>query len=119
MKIMIVDDSMYIRSVLTKILQDAGHTVCGEAQSSSEAIELYNELKPDVVTMDIIMPDMNGITAVKKIKSIDPDAKIIMISAMEQKPLTMEAINAGANDYIVKPFTAEHVLAALKKVKDE
>jgi two-component system chemotaxis response regulator CheY len=116
MRILIVDDSMYIRSVLTKIFEDAGHSVCGEAKSSKEAIEKYQDLRPDLVTMDIIMPDMNGIVTVKKIRTLDPEAKIIMISAMEQKPLTLEALQAGAVDYVVKPFKPDHVLSAIQKL---
>ncbi|UCC10993.1 MAG: response regulator [candidate division WOR-3 bacterium] len=115
MNILIVDDSIYIRSMLRRILENAGHCVCGEAANGEDAITKYDELKPDLVTMDIIMPDMSGIKAMEKIKEDNPDAKIVIVSAMEQKPLTLEAVKAGAIGYIVKPFKPEDILVSIDK----
>ena len=105
-----------MRMTLTNILQNGNHTVVGEAENSRKAVELYRELKPDIVSMDITMPEMTGIEAVKQIKAIDPQAKIIMCSAMGQQKLVVEAIEAGAKDFIVKPFDENRVLEAIHRV---
>ena len=118
MRILITDDSMYIRSMLGRILENAGHSVCGEASTGGEAIQKYSELEPDLVTMDIIMPDMSGIKALVGIKEIDPDAKVVMVSAMEQEPLTAEAMKAGASGYVVKPFKPEEVIESIEKLME-
>ena len=102
---------MMIKDILTK----NGYEVVGEAENGLVAVNLYKELKPDLVTMDITMPEMDGISAVKAIKQLDPGAKIIMCSAMGQQMMVMEAIQAGARDFIVKPFQQERVLQAVKK----
>ncbi len=118
-KILIVDDAAFMRMLLKDIVTKAGFEVVGEASNGKEAVEKYKELKPDVVTMDITMPEMNGIEAVKEIKKIDPNANIIMVSAMGQQAMVIEAIQAGAKDFIVKPFQPARVIEALKKAVGE
>lgn len=115
-RILIVDDAKFMRMTLTNILQKGNHDVVGEADNGRNAIELYKELKPEIVTMDITMPEMTGLEAVKQIKSIDPNAKIIMCSAMGQQKLVVEAIESGAKDFIVKPFDESRVLEAISRV---
>ncbi|MBE6064857.1 response regulator [Clostridium cochlearium] len=115
-KVLIVDDAAFMRMMIKDILEKNGFEVVGEANNGIKAVELYKKEKPDVVTMDITMPDMDGIEAVKEIKSIDPDAKVIMCSAMGQQTMVMDAIKAGAKDFIVKPFQPDRVLEAIKKV---
>lgn len=100
-KILVVDDAMFMRGVLRSILEENGHTVIGEAENGMEAIQKYVELKPDLVTMDITMPDMTGLEAVKAIKQIDGNARIIMCSAMGQNAMVMEAMKNGALDFII------------------
>ncbi|MGQ9465012.1 MAG: response regulator [bacterium] len=116
MRILVVDDAMFMRRMLTDILEKGGHTVCGVASTGKEAVERYKELKPELVTMDIIMPDMSGIEAVKEIKKIDPKAKILMVSAMGQQALVLEAVQAGALDYVVKPFQPSRVLESIERI---
>ncbi|MCX7795028.1 MAG: response regulator [bacterium] len=115
-KILIVDDAAFMRMMLKNILTQNGYEVAGEASNGLEAVTLYKELKPDLVTMDITMPEMDGITAVREIKKIDPEAKIIMCSAMGQQAMVIESIQAGARDFVVKPFQPDRVLEAVKKV---
>jgi Response regulator containing CheY-like receiver domain and AraC-type DNA-binding domain len=115
-KVLIVDDAAFMRMMLKDILEKNGFEVIGEAPNGVKAVELYQNVKPDIVTMDITMPDMDGIEAVKKIKAIDAAAKIIMCSAMGQQNMVMEAIKAGARDFIVKPFQGDRVVEAIKKV---
>ena len=114
--ILIVDDAAFMRMMIKDILSKNGYTIAGEAENGVKAIEKYNELKPDLVLMDITMPDKDGIQALKDIKGSDPDAKIIMCSAMGQQAMVIESIQAGAKDFIVKPFQADRVLEAVKKV---
>lgn len=118
-RILIVDDALFMRKMLTDIIKKDGFEVCAEAENGKEAIEKYKELKPDAVTMDIIMPkidEIDGIAAVKEILKIDPQAKIIMVSAMGQHSLVIEAIQAGAKDFIVKPFQPSRVIEALRRI---
>lgn len=115
-KILIVDDAAFMRMMIKDILEKNGFQVVGEANNGIKAVELYKKERPDVVTMDITMPDMDGIDAVKEIKAFDPAAKIIMCSAMGQQTMVMDAIKAGARDFIVKPFQPDRVLEAIKKV---
>lgn len=115
-RILITDDALFMRVTLKNILTQNGYEVCGEAANGVESVKLYQELKPDLVTMDITMPDMDGITALKEIRNIDPNAKVIMCSAMGQKNLVVEAIQSGAKDFIVKPFQPERVLEAVNKL---
>ena len=105
-----------MRMMIKDILSKNGYNIAGEAENGLKAIEKYNELKPDLVLMDITMPEMDGIEALKKIKEADPNATIIMCSAMGQQAMVIEAIQSGAKDFIVKPFQPERVLEAVKKV---
>ena len=114
-RILIVDDAAFMRMMIKDILTKNGYEVVGEAENGAVGVKLYKELMPDLVTMDITMPEMDGITAVKAIKKIDPAANIIMCSAMGQQMMVMEAIQAGARDFIVKPFQQERVIQAVKK----
>ncbi|MBP7175811.1 MAG: response regulator [Thermoclostridium sp.] len=114
--ILIVDDAAFMRMMIKDILSKNGYTVIGEAENGSKAIEKFKELAPDLVIMDITMPEMDGIQAVRQIKGLSPDAKIIMCSAMGQQAMVIESIQAGARDFIVKPFQAERVIEAVKKV---
>ena len=114
-KILIVDDAAFMRMMIKDILVKNGYEIVGEAQDGAQAVEKYKELEPDLVTMDITMPEMDGITALKKIKAINPDATVIMCSAMGQQAMVIDAIQAGAKDFIVKPFQADRVLEAIQK----
>ena len=116
MNILIVDDAAFMRTVLKGILVPNGYNVIGEAENGNVAIQKYKELSPDIVTMDITMPDMDGLEALKEIKKINPNAKIIMCSAMGQQAMVIEALQNGAKDFIVKPFQPDRVLTAIKKV---
>jgi two-component system chemotaxis response regulator CheY len=114
-KILIVDDAAFMRMMIKDILIKNGYEVVGEASDGLQAIEKYKELQPELVTMDITMPEMDGITALREIKKIDPNAKVIMCSAMGQQAMVIDAIQAGAKDFIVKPFQADRVIEAIKK----
>ena len=114
--ILIVDDAAFMRMMIKDILTKNGYNVAGEAENGAKAMEKYNELKPDLVLMDITMPEVDGIQALKNIKASDPNAKIIMCSAMGQQAMVIEAIQSGAKDFIVKPFQADRVLEAVEKV---
>ncbi|ABO66567.1 MULTISPECIES: response regulator [Geobacillus] len=114
--ILVVDDANFMRVTLARILQKANHTVAGEAKNGKEAVELYRRLHPELVIMDITMPVMNGIEAVRAIKEIDPGAKIIICSALGQQRMIVEAIEAGAADFIVKPFEESDVLEAVARL---
>ncbi|MGI6697988.1 MAG: response regulator [Clostridiales bacterium] len=114
--VLIVDDAAFMRMMIKDILSKNGYQVVGEAENGIKAIEKYAELKPDLVIMDITMPEMDGIEAVKRIRAADPGATIVMCSAMGQQAMVIEAIQAGAKDFIVKPFQPERVLEAVNKV---
>jgi len=114
-KILVVDDAAFMRMMLSDHLTKAGFEVVGHAENGAVAIVKYKELKPDMVTMDITMPEMDGIQAVKEIRKIDPSARIVMCSAMGQQQMVMEAIQAGARDFIVKPFDVTRVVQAVTK----
>lgn len=114
--ILICDDAAFMRMMIKDILTKGGYNVVGEAENGAKAVERYNELKPDLVLMDITMPEMDGIQALKTIKSNDAGALIIMCSAMGQQAMVIESIQAGAKDFIVKPFQADRVIEAVKKV---
>nr|WP_092068307.1 response regulator [Dendrosporobacter quercicolus]NSL47050.1 response regulator [Dendrosporobacter quercicolus DSM 1736]SDL74092.1 two-component system, chemotaxis family, response regulator CheY [Dendrosporobacter quercicolus] len=114
-KVMVVDDAAFMRMMIKDILTKNGYEVVGEAENGLKALEKYQELKPDLTTMDITMPEMDGISAVKEIKKIDPGATIIMCSAMGQQAMVIEAIQSGARDFIVKPFQPDRVLEAVRK----
>ncbi|TES92081.1 MAG: response regulator [Candidatus Cloacimonadota bacterium] len=114
--ILIVDDAIFMRKMIGDILRKEGYEICGEAENGIEAISKYKELHPDLVTMDIIMPDMSGIDAVQEIVNFDSNARILMVSAMGQQSLVVEAIQKGAKDYVIKPFQPSRVLEAVERV---
>ena len=116
--VLIVDDLTFIKIVLRDIIEKAGFRVVGEASNGEQAITLYQDTRPDVVLMDITMPGMDGLTALKKIREIDPAARVIICSALGQQQLIVQAIQLGARDFIVKPFQPQRVVAALKKALD-
>ena len=115
-RVLIVDDAAFMRMMIKDILEKNGYDVVAEANNGIKAVEMYKKERPDIVTMDITMPDMDGIEAVKAIKEFDPSAKIIMCSAMGQQSMVMDAIRAGAKDFVVKPFQPDKVLEALSKL---
>jgi two-component system, chemotaxis family, chemotaxis protein CheY len=114
-RILIVDDAAFMRMMIKEILSKNGYEVVAEASDGAQAVAKYKDTQPDLVTMDITMPEMDGIQALKEIKKIDPNAKVIMCSAMGQQAMVIDAIQAGAKDFIVKPFQADRVLEAVKK----
>ena len=114
--ILICDDAAFMRMMIKDILTKNGYNIVGEAENGAKAVEKYSELKPDLVLMDITMPEMDGIEALKKIKASDPNASIIMCSAMGQQAMVIESIQSGAKDFIVKPFQVDRVLEAVQKV---
>lgn len=114
--ILICDDAAFMRMMIKDILSKNGYNVAGEAENGLRAVEKYKEVSPDLVLMDITMPEMDGIQALKEIKKADAGAKVIMCSAMGQQAMVIESIQAGAKDFIVKPFQADRVLEAVKKV---
>ena len=114
--VLITDDTAFMRMTLRNVLEKNGFEVVGEAGDGAQAVDKYKELKPDLVTMDITMPNMDGIEATKKILSEDPTARIVMVSAMGQKALVVEALTSGAKDFIVKPFQPERILESLGKI---
>lgn len=113
--VLVVDDAAFMRMMIKDILTKNGYVVVGEANDGNEAVERYKELSPDLVTMDITMPEKDGITALKEIKQLDPSAKVIMCSAMGQQAMVIDAIQAGAKDFVVKPFQADRVIDAISK----
>ncbi|WP_449622137.1 response regulator [Robertmurraya sp. Marseille-Q9965] len=115
-RILIVDDAKFMRLTLSNILLKANHEIVGEGETGMDAVELYRKLTPDLVTMDITMPEMSGLEAMKEIKKEFPQAKIIMCSAMGQQKMVVESIEAGAKDFIVKPFDEGRVLEAVNRV---
>jgi len=116
-RILITDDALFMRVSLRNILMGAGFDVVGEAENGREAVDLYATLQPDIVTMDITMPEMDGLAALKAIRTEYPEAKIVMCTAMGQQALVKEAIQSGARDFIVKPFQPDRVIEAVKKLE--
>ncbi len=115
-KVMVVDDAAFMRMMLRTMLTEEGHEVVAEATNGMEAVNVYLSARPDLVTMDITMPELDGVGAVKEIRKHDPNAKIIMCSAMGQKGMVLEAITAGAKDFVVKPLQKERVIESVNKV---
>ena len=115
-RVLIADDAAFMRMMIKNILLKNGFEIVGEAENGKQAIKLYQEFNPDLVTMDITMPEMDGIEAVKAIRSVDPAASIIMCSAMGQQAMVLEAIQAGAKDFIVKPFQQDRMMQAVERV---
>jgi len=114
--VLVCDDAIFMRTMISDILAQAGYEIVGEAETGVQAVEQYQKLKPDLVTMDIVMPDLGGIEAVREIIKFDPAARILMCSAMGQQALVVEAIQAGARDFVVKPFQPSRVLEAVQRV---
>ncbi|MBC8015167.1 MAG: response regulator [Sporomusaceae bacterium] len=115
-RILVCDDSAFMRMMLKKVLIDNGHEIVGEAGDGMEAVQLYRQHKPDLATMDITMPKMDGIQAVAHIHEENPLARIIMVTALGQRAVITDALKAGASDFIVKPFDAEQVIETINKV---
>lgn len=115
-RVLIVDDAAFMRMMIKNILAKNGYEIVGEAENGQVALDLYKQHKPDLVTMDITMPEMDGIEGVKAIRGVDPNANVIMCSAMGQQSMVMEAIQAGAKDFIVKPFQQDRILQAIERV---
>ncbi len=113
--ILIVDDAAFMRAMLKRILKDAGYEIVGEAVNGREAVQLYEELTPDVVTLDMVMPEMGGMEALQAIRSRDPEAKVVIVSAVDQRENLLEAIRSGATEYIVKPFDESRVMKAVRR----
>jgi two-component system, chemotaxis family, chemotaxis protein CheY len=113
--VLIADDAAFMRMMIKNILTDAGYEIVGEAENGAVAVSKYRELKPDLTTMDITMPEMDGLAALKEIRSGDPAARVVMCSAMGQQSMVIESIQAGARDFIVKPFQPDRVLEAIQK----
>ena len=118
-RVLIADDASFMRQMIREIIEPEGYEVVGEATNGIEAVELYNELQPDLVTMDIVMPKRSGIDAVKAILAEQPTACVVMCSALGQETLVMEALQAGARDFIVKPFKPDSVISTLKKILEK
>jgi two-component system chemotaxis response regulator CheY len=116
--VLIVDDLTFIKMVLKDLVEKAGFRVVGEASDGEEALRLFAEKRPDIVLLDITMPKMDGLTALRKILEMDPEAKVIMCSALGQQRLILQAIQMGAKDFIVKPFRPERVIGSIKKILD-
>lgn len=114
--VLIVDDTLFMRASIKQMLEANGHSVAGEASNGVEAIEKYAQVKPDVILMDITMPDMDGLEALRRIKEIDPNAKVIMCTAMGQQAMVARAVELGAQQFIVKPFQPERLMAAIDSV---
>ena len=115
-KVLIIDDAAFMRISIKNMLTKNGYEVIGEAENGTIGVDMYKELKPDIVTMDITMPEMSGLDALKEINKIDPQAKVVMVSAMGQEAMVREAIVSGAKGFIVKPFKEDGIIAALKKL---
>ncbi len=118
-RILVADDASFMRMMIREIVEDDGYEVVGEASDGNEAIEKYRELHPDIVTMDIVMPRRSGIDAVRGIMELDPSARVVMCSALGQETLVSESLEAGACDFIVKPFKPDAVLATLRAVLEK
>lgn len=116
LRVMVVDDALFMRNMLKDIFLRAGHDVIAEAENGEIALDLYRELKPDLVTMDIVMPKKSGIEALQEIMASDANACVVMVSALGQDSLVLEAVEAGAKDFIVKPFKEEKVLEIIRRV---
>ncbi len=118
-RVLVADDASFMRQMIREIVESEGFEVCGEASDGIEAVDEFKKLHPDVVTMDIVMPRKSGIDAVRGIIALDPGARVVMCSALGQETLVAEAIQAGAKDFIVKPFKPDAVIETLKKVLEK
>ena len=114
-RVLVVDDAVFMRKMVSDALAKNGHEVIGEASNGAEAVQRYQELQPEVTTLDITMPEKDGVAALKEIISIDPAARVVMCSALGQESKVLESIKLGAKDFVVKPFQADRVLEAVGK----
>lgn len=115
-KVLTVDDSSFMRNIIKNALEKEEFKVVAEASSGEEAVELYEDVEPDIVTMDLTMPGIGGLKALKRLKEIDPDASVIICSAMSQEPLVIEAMRSGAKEFIVKPFSEDRIIRAARNI---
>lgn len=118
-RVLVADDARFMRQLIRDIIEPEGFEVVGEAGDGREVVEEFQRLQPDLVTMDVVMPKRSGIEAVRDIQAIDPTARVVMVSALGQEALVMEALEAGAKDYVVKPFKPEAVLETLRKIAEK
>jgi two-component system chemotaxis response regulator CheY len=114
-RVLVVDDAAFMRKMVTDALSGGGHEIVGEAANGAEAVQRFQELRPDVMTLDITMPEKDGLTALREIIAVDPGAKVVMCSALGQESKVLESIKLGAKDFVVKPFQADRVLSAIAK----
>jgi two-component system chemotaxis response regulator CheY len=114
-RVLVVDDAAFMRKMVTDALSGGGHEIVGEASNGAEAVQRFQELRPDVMTLDITMPEKDGLAALKEIIAVDPGAKVVMCSALGQESKVLESIKLGAKDFVVKPFQADRVLSAIEK----
>jgi two-component system chemotaxis response regulator CheY len=114
-RVLVVDDAAFMRKMVTDALSGGGHEIVGEAANGSEAVQRFQELRPDVMTLDITMPEKDGLAALREIIAVDPGAKVVMCSALGQESKVLESIKLGAKDFVVKPFQADRVLSAIEK----
>lgn len=114
-RVLVVDDAAFMRKMVTDALSGGGHEIVGEAANGAEAVQRFQELRPDVMTLDITMPEKDGLAALKEIIAVDPAAKVVMCSALGQESKVLESIKLGAKDFVVKPFQADRVLSAIEK----
>jgi two-component system chemotaxis response regulator CheY len=114
-RVLVVDDAAFMRKMVTDALSGGGHEIVGEAANGDEAVQRFQELRPDVMTLDITMPEKDGLAALKEIIAVDPGAKVVMCSALGQESKVLESIKLGAKDFVVKPFQADRVLSAIEK----
>jgi two-component system chemotaxis response regulator CheY len=115
-RLLIVDDALFMRKLIRGVAGEAGWDVAGEAANGEQALELYQQLKPELVTMDLVMPVMGGLEALRKIRELDPEARVVVVTALDQKQALMDSIREGAIDFIVKPFERERILGLLRKL---
>lgn len=116
-RLLVVDDALLMRKMIRDVAGEAGWEVAGEAGDGVQAVELYATLRPDLVTMDVVMPNMGGLEALRRIRAVDPEAQVVMVTALDQKQTLMESIRDGAIDFIVKPFERERIVSLLNKVR--
>ena len=114
-RVLVVDDAAFMRKMVSDALTGGGHEIVGEAANGSEAVQRFHELRPDVMTLDITMPEKDGLTALREIIAVDPGAKVVMCSALGQESKVLESIKLGAKDFVVKPFQVDRVLSAIDK----
>jgi two-component system chemotaxis response regulator CheY len=118
-RLLVVDDALFMRRLIRDVAAEAGWEIAGEAANGAEAVALYERLRPDLVTMDLVMPVMGGLEALRQIRAADPDARVVVVTALDQKQALLDSIRDGAIDFVVKPFQRERIIGLLKKVRGE